>query len=760
MLTCSAASYFSGSVLPVVILCALVVVLLILLYRNFPKLIPAESLISGRLDKHALIPAAVFLCMIQLYIGFSISHRQNAVCEVAANGEYPCSVTSVTYDLSGDLDLTVRLDGGALAKVSFYGDSRENVVIDPGDSLLLSGKLKMPEKAGNPGEFDYKEYLRSKGISYHISCDSLKVLQKASFPLNLTGIIQRFFFYLRKYAIEAVTVSSDIEETALTAAVCTGDRSLIDKGVQRDFKMACCSHLLAVSGTHFAGFLACVPMLIEILGIERKKAFAVHVIFCILIGCLTGWGDSVTRAAIMSICLYAMRDWLSALSLAAVIMIISDPFSLMSSGFQMSFCSVIAIKIYSGKITRALMRLNIGEKIASVLSVTLSASLGMIPFWSDISMRPDPEHLLIQIAGSFIAGLCCMFFVPCVFLCSVFPFISGVLSTPLRLCILLLRELVSAGSKLSEFGGIPVHLNKVFLSVLGLTVFFFLLPPCLIRRIFLKITALILAFLIGFEFFNVFNRPVCTVVFADVGQGDCCFIMTEELNCLIDCGTVDEGSTSVCNILDYYGISRVDVCIMSHWDVDHAGGFSYLSSQQRTKNILTSFVPGADEYDKDVQEYFKAVDMTGSDRALFISQLAEVSAGDRIILSDAVFIDVLYPSGRIDGGNEASLVLSLHIKGEKDSTILFTGDIGTKTESVLIESGMDIDCDILKVAHHGSKYSSSIEFINACSPEIAVISVGANNFYGHPAPETIERLETYGCEVFRTDQEGAVVMEY
>ena len=82
------------------------------------------------------------------------------------------------------------------------------------------------------------------------------------------------------------------------------------------------------------------------------------------------------------------------------------------------------------------------------------------------------------------------------------------------------------------------------------------------------------------------------------------------------------------------------------------------------------------------------------------------------------------------------------------------------TELELLESGVDLDCDILKVAHHGSKYSSSYEFIEACSPDAAVISVGAHNFYGHPAPDTLDRLNTYGYEVFRTDEEGAVVMEY
>ena len=121
---------------------------------------------------------------------------------------------------------------------------------------------------------------------------------------------------------------------------------------------------------------------------------------------------------------------------------------------------------------------------------------------------------------------------------------------------------------------------------------------------------------------------------------------------------------------------------------------------------------------------------------------------------------MLYPNVRKGGGNEDSLVARLHIDCGDPVDILFTGDIGKDTEKHLIEDSVDLDCDILKVAHHGSKYSSTTEFIEACSPRIAVISVGANNFYGHPAPATIERLESYGCNVFRTDREGAVVLEY
>jgi beta-lactamase superfamily II metal-dependent hydrolase len=142
---------------------------------------------------------------------------------------------------------------------------------------------------------------------------------------------------------------------------------------------------------------------------------------------------------------------------------------------------------------------------------------------------------------------------------------------------------------------------------------------------------------------------------------------------------------------------------MSHWDADHAGGIAALCGNGRTERIYTSYVPSDKDSDKDVEEFFDSLGDPDI-KARYLPLLSQVLAGDRIVLSDCVYIDVLYPSERSGGGNEASMVLMLHIIEEEDTSILFTGDIGINTESYLINSGLDLDCDILKVAHHGSKY--------------------------------------------------------
>ena len=762
---CCLACYYSSSFVPAVVISTIAAAAVFFyLFRSKQR----------SLNKCPIILIALIFCAVLIYCGVFIGIRLNAAAvslESAENSEgLCCTVKESSVDLSGRLEMTVELEGGALAAVNYYGSREDLIYIGSGDRLILYGKLKEPDKAGNPGDFDYREYLRKKGVLYVISCERYEVACKAAFPVNIAGNLQRLFYEIRKKSYEAVTASFDEITASLTAAVCLGDRSLISSSVKRDFRMSCCSHFLAVSGMHFTGFLACLPLIMNVLKVKRGKAFVIQTVFCIFIGCLTGWSDSVTRAAVMSICVFAGREWLSALSLASIVMILSDPFCALSSGFQMSFCAVIALKVYSPVISKALVKLHLGEQPAALLSPVISASLGLIPFWSDISMKPDTEYLAVQITGSFFAGAACTFFIPCVLLCLIIPVWTQYLSAPLNICLKALQYIVSTGCDISSKSGPPIHLSQLLLFVAASVLFLYMIPPCMLRRICLKVASLFLALLIGLEAFQLLNKPVCKVIFADVGQGDCCLIITPEKNCLIDAGTSEEGSSTVSNLLDYYGIDKVDVCIMSHWDSDHAGGIAALSSLGRTVSVLTSYIPAENDSDKDVIEFFKGAGLKEDEKKAFLSQLRPVYAGDRVELSESVYLDVLFPQDSCGGGNESSLLVMLHVSESvinstgtsvgDDVKILFTGDIGAATEAELLEDGVDLDCDILKVAHHGSKYSSSSDFLEACSPGFAVISVGAHNFYGHPSPETIARLESCGCVIFRTDTEGAVVMEY
>ena len=159
----------------------------------------------------------------------------------------------------------------------------------------------------------------------------------------------------------------------------------------------------------------------------------------------------------------------------------------------------------------------------------------------------------------------------------------------------------------------------------------------------------------------------------------------------------------------------------------------------------------------DTEAFEKSLKYRNSDPYTFRQHIRQTKTGDIFELSTEVKLRVIYPENCETGGNAGSLVIILEVCGK---TILFTGDIGSDTEELLVSEGLIQDIDLLKVSHHGSKYSSSNSFLERAKPERSVIQVSKNNMYGHPSPSTLERLNNAGSEIFRTDLDGAVIFEY
>ncbi len=283
----------------------------------------------------------------------------------------------------------------------------------------------------------------------------------------------------------------------------------------------------------------------------------------------------------------------------------------------------------------------------------------------------------------------------------------------------------------------------------------------------------------------LFNKVSFHVVFLDVGQGDGSIIHTGKRNYIIDCGSSDNSSVgqyALIPALKYYGMDKVDMIFVSHTDSDHISGIIYLIENSDLYGIEiggVAFAAGT-EHDENYERVKRAI---GGDKVF------ELRAGD-LIEDD---FEVLYPrpedvsNEKLEhGGNDYSLVLE-YKNDEKNLRILYTGDIGNDAEKNLAEcipdndrlpgekqpegvervgneekqpekTGRARETRILKCAHHGSKYSSSDTFLSSYLPDMTVISCGEHNMYGHPSPETLERLEAIGCEVYRTDKNGAIII--
>lgn len=244
-----------------------------------------------------------------------------------------------------------------------------------------------------------------------------------------------------------------------------------------------------------------------------------------------------------------------------------------------------------------------------------------------------------------------------------------------------------------------------------------------------------------------FKEKPLEVSFFDVGQGDAIFIETPKRQQIL----IDGGPSSV--ILEKLGKEMpfwdrtIELVILTHPEKDHLSGLVEVLKKYQVKNIFwTGIVRNTVEY----QEWLKALEKEGA--KIFIAK-----AGQKIIISRTV-LEILHPFESIQGrglkdSNNTSVVVRL---GFGESSFLFTGDLPAFQERELVSRGADIDSDVLKVGHHGSKTSSSEDFIKEVSPELAIISAGKNNSYGHPHQEVLDVLGKYGIKILRTDQNGDI----
>jgi competence protein ComEC len=253
------------------------------------------------------------------------------------------------------------------------------------------------------------------------------------------------------------------------------------------------------------------------------------------------------------------------------------------------------------------------------------------------------------------------------------------------------------------------------------------------------------------EVFTLTSNNDLKVDFLDVGQGDSAFIQTPENHHILIDGGPDTSALKKISLLMPFWDKSIDLVILTHPELDHMQGLLDILQKYKANYILwTGVKKTAPEYNAWISVLEKQKKMGAK---IIIAQAnQEIKAGN-------VLIDTLYPFKSLEGeelkasANDTCVVSKL-IFGE--NSFLFTGDISSVAEGEIVGSRENVLSDILKVAHHGSKYSTSDILLLAVKPKIAVISVGAKNTYGHPTPEVLQRLEKFGIKVLRTDKDGDI----
>ncbi|SCG89403.1 ComEC family competence protein [uncultured Clostridium sp.] len=621
-----------------------------------------------------------------------------------------------------------------------------------GYKVKAAGSYAPLEEASNPGQFDQKAYYEARGIGMVLKKAKLTVIEAKE------NIFFQKLYELRSFWAQNLEKITGKEEAALLKAMLLGEKSGLKKEQKELYQSGGISHILAISGLH----ISLVGMLLYRFLRKKKRSYPFSALVsgsCMVVyGFLTGFGVSAKRAVFMFLVYLGAEllgetyDVVSALALSGLLILAEQPLQLFQCGFQLSFLSVGAVALVYPALQK---RLGWKKKAAMSLLSGLSVTLFTLPctlywfyewmpyavFLNLIVIPLVPVVFLSGAAGMLTGGVSV----------AAGMFLAGASAGVLRFFQTLLeRTEVLPGSRAvigqPELWQIALYYVLVGAAVWG--------GRCRARkknqhrievRIFFIIFALCILCL-------PFHRPV-EVTFLDVGQGDAVFLRTEAgTTCLIDGGSTtvsDVGTYRLLPFLKSRGVSSLDYLFLSHMDADHINGAEELLKDQfrgiPIRHLCLSALPGDETRERLEKE-----------ARLFGTELCYISRGT-VFREKGAEIRCLSPvkDQKKEDENENSEVLMVEISGLR---ILFTGDLGEEGEQELLEAGTDLRAAVLKVGHHGSRFSTGEDFLEAVSPGFAVIFCAENNRYGHPAPETVERLERAGCRIFYTMKSGAVTL--
>jgi competence protein ComEC len=640
-----------------------------------------------------------------------------------------------------------RLPTVGRVQLTIYGEP--TAALGEGQRVLVDARLHRPIGYRNPGGFDYPAHLRREGILLvgHARADRLTALTPDAPPWRVA---------VKRWAVGVIAERLPGTSAALLAGLLLGERSALPPESDEAFRRAGVYHILAVSGFNVALLAGAVFGGLGICGIPRRAAAVVAAGVLIGFALVVGGQPSVLRATVMGLLLLAalllerQSQLPNALALATLVLLLWRPGDLWEPGFQLSFAATAGIVYLAPWLTERLTARGWPPWIAAAVAVSLGAQAAVTPLmaahFNQLSLIGVAANLAVVPIAAVATTLGML-----ALLAELLPGPPGpLLFDCLWLALLILRALVALAAALP---GAMVHLPAPALAASLAWYGALLLAPAVAgsrrRRALLGALLLVVATLSAWPWLAPAERML-RVTFLDVGQGDAILIeLPDGPRVLVDGGPggarrFDVGERVIAPFLWNRPLGRLDVVALSHWDADHSGGLAAVLARFRVGELWESGrAPGG------APETLTALARARVPRRA-------LTAGQRLWLGHAL-LTVLGPApGPPLAANDESLVLRLDWRGV---SLLLPGDLGARGEALLVERGLPLGVLALKVAHHGSRSSSGAPFLEATRPRVAVISVGARNPFRHPNPEVVARLEAAGARVYRTDRDGAVILE-
>ena len=623
--------------------------------------------------------------------------------------------------------ITLELKSKENIIINYYVDTYDelnklNDTLYEGIIITIHGTLKQPSNNTIPNTFNYKKYLKSKKIYYTFNANAIEIV----------GDNSNFYYQFKHWLSKRIET---IDDTGYIKAFVLGSKNEIDEDIFKTYQNNGITHLFAISGMHISLFSSILLFLLKKVHLKDNQAYKIVLLFLLGYTFLVSFTASVVRAFTLVLLLYlnkrlklgirATRIFIYAI----VLILLLNPFFILDIGFLYSSLTSFGLILFNDY-------LKTSNKVLALLRVSLIALLFSLP----ITINNFYEYNFLSIlANILIVPLVSTIIYPLSLITLIFPFFHPILK-------FFLTILESISTILNSITWFKIILPKMpYFLIISYYFIIYLIFKAKKKGLVILLITLLLGYKLSFNFDSNFY-----VYYLDVGQGDSILLINPRSReaTLIDTGGKKSVSynefppneyhvsNNVITFLKSINISKINTLITTHGDYDHIG---------ESLNIVNNFKVGdvilnCGSLNELEQELITLLDKKHIKYSKCINQL-DMSPIKLYFLN----------SGKYDNENDNSNVIYLKYNEIK---FLFMGDASTVVEQDLLSKYNLKDIDFLKIGHHGSKTSSSKEFITKINPKYSIISVGKNNSYGHPNKEVLSTLEY--SKIYRTDQDGSI----
>lgn len=660
------------------------------------------------------------------------------------------------------------------------GENRTGSRIKIGNKIRIKGKAETFESARNPGNFNQKFYYQKQGIHASVWADQVEIRGERVFYLRENLAV------LKGKWKEMLTSSLGDYYGNSMSAILLGEKSELDSELKELYQKSGIGHILAISGLHMSFLGIGLYQVLRKIGLNFGTAGGIGICFLLAYTLMIGCGVSSLRAFVMFLVRMGADitgrdyDMPTSLALAAGTIVAWQPLYLMDAGFMLSFGALLGITgvnpcleywLLSGKEKKKKGQAWM-KSICASLAVNLTLLPIMLYFYFEFPLYSLLLNLLVIPLMSLLLGAGAVGSL-------ITAFIPGIGGMVLQVCkwVLILYEKACQMS-------LALPMSRIVTGQPGkgwilcyyiLLAGFCLLTYCLRSRqasvqeaagengfrnyrckaAFGGISVLSLSLVLCVTCFLRYQLPGKLVVtMLDVGQGDGLYLKGPDgTRYFIDGGSSDVslvGKYRIEPFLKSQGVKSLDYVFISHGDADHMNGIEEMLENQRLGiQIRRLVLPPKEVQDDGLRSLAEKAVENGT-------KVYTVKAGD-VLAQEDLKITCKGPAAQYQGepGNAASMVLDVSFHKFE---MLFTGDVEGEGEKLLEQKGGLRQYDVLKVAHHGSKNSTTEEFLRQTAPKSAWISSGIGNRYGHPHMETVQKLQEMGSVIYGTQEHGAVTL--